>query len=166
MDTAALPDGLIPIIKSTTRAAVTAMVAPGSTGPQRVEQLTGYSPGQISRWGGDAHKDLMPLEVVFLLEYTTQKPIFARALAVMTGHKLVPIEEGEGGDTTDLTRDMVDLMAAASALGVSYGSALADGKVTPREREDIRKAKERLQDLLVRARRNLADLPDAAGVEG
>ncbi len=163
MDATALPDGLISLIKSTSRAAVTAAVVPGSTGPQRVEQLTGYSPGQISRWQGDAHKDLMPLEVVFLLEFVTQKPVFARALAALTGHRLVAIAEGEGGDTTDLTRDMVDLVATAGALSAAYGASLADGEVTPAEREVIRKAKARHQEILARATRNLANLGDGEG---
>ncbi|RLP80556.1 hypothetical protein D9R14_05775 [Xanthobacter tagetidis] len=156
-----MPDGLIPLIKSTARAAVAAAVVPGSTGPQRVEQLTGYSPGQISRWGGDAHKDMMPLEVVFLLEFIAQKPVFARALAALTGHRLVPIEEGDGGGC--LTRDMLDITAAAGAVSQAYGTALADGTVTPREREEIRRAKRRLQDSLARAALNLAGLTDGEG---
>lgn len=161
MDATALPEGLISLIKSTTRAAVAASVVPGSTGPQRVEQMTGYSPGQISRWQGDAHKDLIPLEVAFLLEFTSQKPIFARALAALTGHRLVPIDEGEGGGG-DYARDMVDLTAAGAALTVAYGTALADGVVTPREKEDLRKAHHRLHEVSERTLKNLAELPGGA----
>lgn len=160
MDMTSLHDGLIPLIKSTSRAAVTAAVVPGSTGPQRVEQLTGFSPGQISRWQGDAHTDLMPLEVVFLLEHVSQKPVFARALAALTGHRLVPLAEGEGGASVDLTRDMLDLVTTAGALSAAYGASLADGVVTAREREVIRRAKAQHQEVLARAARNLSGLPD------
>lgn len=157
MDATALPDGLIALIKSASKAAVLASAVPGSTGPQRVEQLTGYSAGQISRWQGDAHKDLMPLEAVFLLEFVSGKPTFARALAALTGHRLVPIEDGdaEGGD---YAQDMVEIASTGAAVTMAYGVALADGKVTPREREDIRKAKARHQDALTRAERNLSGL--------
>eukprot|EP01031_Cornospumella_fuschlensis_P006363 gene6363-7909_t len=88
---AALPDGLDALIKATTRAAVLAAAVPGSTGPQRVEQLTGASAGTISRWSGD-YDTCMPLDVVFLLEFTAQAPVFARALAALTGHRLVPVD--------------------------------------------------------------------------
>ncbi|QTL01931.1 hypothetical protein J5J86_14065 [Aquabacter sp. L1I39] len=162
MDTTLLPDGIIPLLKHTARAAVAAAVVPGSTGPQRVEQLTGYSAGQISRWQGDAHADLMPLEVVALLEFTTQKPVFARALAALTGHRLVPITEAEGpeADAGMHIRDMADFTAAAAAVSGTYGAALADGVVTPRERAEIRKAKARLQDVVARAGRNLSGVKE------
>ncbi|MFG1246772.1 phage regulatory CII family protein [Xanthobacter flavus] len=163
MDDTALPEGLITLIKSTTRAAVASLAVSGTTGPQRVEHLTGFSAGSISRWQGDAHKDLMPLEVVFLAEFISQKPVFARALAALTGHRLVPIDAGEGAHEGDLTRDMVELAASAAQVTMTYGAALADGKVTPREREDIRRAKARHQEVLARAGRNLADLPGTGG---
>lgn len=163
MDATALPAGIITLIKSTTRAAVAELAVSGATGPQRVEQLTGYSPGAISRWGGDAHKDLMPLEVVFLTEFISQKPVFARALAALTGHRLVPIAEGDGAGEGDLTRDMVEITATAAKVAMAYGAALADGVVTPREREEIRKAKVAHHEVLARATRNLAGLPGTEG---
>lgn len=158
MDSTALPDGLIALLKNTARAAVAASVVPGSTGPQRVEQLTGYSAGQISRWQGDAHADLMPLEVVALLEFTSQKPVFARALAALTGHRLVPISELEAPapDMSTHIRDMAEFTAAAAAVSGTYGAALADGVVTPREKAETRQAKARLQDVVARAGRNLS----------
>lgn len=163
MDDTALPEGLITLIKSTSRAAVASLAVSGSTGPQRLEHLTGFSAGTISRWQGDAHKDLMPLEVVFLAEFISQKPVFARALAALTGHRLVPIDVGDGAHEGDLTRDMVELAASAAQVTMTYGAALADGVVTPREREDIRRAKARHQEVLARAGRNLADLPGTGG---
>lgn len=165
MDATSLPDGLIALIKSASKAAVLASAVPGSTGPQRVEQLTGYSPGQISRWQGDAHKDTMPLEAVFLLEFVSQKPTFARALAALTGHRLVPIADGESG-AGDYAQDMVEIASTGAAVTMAYGVALADGKVTPREREEIRKAKARHQDALARAALNLSGLGEQDGADG
>ncbi|MEP9378420.1 hypothetical protein ABLE91_17015 [Aquabacter sp. CN5-332] len=159
MDATPLPDGLIALIKSTTRAAVAASIVPGSTGPQRVEQLTGFSAGQISRWQGDAHKDLAPLEAAFLLEFVSQKPVFARALAALTGHRLVPIEDGEGGG--DFVADLVSVTSSAARLTAAYGAALADGQITNREREELRRELAQHHTALLNAERRLSGIPEA-----
>lgn len=161
MSDIALPDGLIPLIKSTTRAAVTACVVPGSTGPQRVEQLTGYSAGTISRWGGDAHKDLASLEAVFLMEFVSQKPVFARALAALTGHRLVPIEDGD--QAGDLIGDLVRTSGSGGRVTTVLGAALADGVVTSREREDVRRAVSEHVSHLTALERKLSGLPASDG---
>lgn len=154
MDATALPDGLTALIKSTTRAAVAASVVPGATGPQRVEQMTGYSAGQISRFQRDAYPDLLPLAVVFLLEFTSQKPVFAQALAALTGHRLVPVEESETGP--DFLSDLLSLTRSAASVQASYGAALADGTVTPREREHLKQVVASHMAELMEAERRLS----------
>lgn len=163
MTDTALPDGLIPHIKNTTRLAVVACAVPGSTGPQRIEQLTGFSAGAISRWQGDAHKDLCPIEVAFLVEFLTQKPIFARALAALTGHKLVLIADDDPARAELGMGDLLDLAASASRLQTTVADALQDGKVSEHERRTIRKVKADHHDVLTRIARKVADVD---GVEG
>ncbi|MBB3771550.1 hypothetical protein FHS55_002149 [Angulomicrobium tetraedrale] len=160
MTDTALPDGLIPLIKNTTRLAVVACAVPGMTGPQRIEHLAGFSAGTISRWGGDAHKDLMPIEVAFLVEFLTQKPIFARALAALTGHKLVPIAEDEDALAELGMADLLDLSASSSRVQTVVADALQDGKVTPAERREILKVKAAHHDVLTRIARKLADVDE------
>lgn len=166
MTDVACPDGLIPLIKIATRALVTACAVPGSSGPKRVEELTGKSAGTISRWQNDAYSDLIPTDIVFLLEYHLHKPIFARTLAELTGHRLVAVaedDEGQGCDVAGLTSDLIHIVGSGSRVGAQLGAALEDRKVTRREARDTLKVIGEHEDKLASAKRRLARL---AGNEG
>lgn len=169
MDRTPLPDGLIPLIKIATRALVAACASPGSTGPKRVEELTGKSAGTISRWQGDAHPDLIPTDIVFLLEWTIQRPIFSKILAEATGHRLVPIADDEvadPGDVAGLTGDLIGIVGSGSRVGAALGSALEDGKVTIREARDALAVIGDHEAKLTGAKRRLARLAEARGAKG
>lgn len=126
-----MPDGLITMIKTATRALITACAAPGSTGPQRVEQLTGFSAGTISKWHGDAHPDVIPMHVVFLLEVTVQKPIFSRTLAALTGHQVVPMADGgPEASAGEFVSDVIRTTGSFSRYQQVMSEGLADGKIT------------------------------------
>lgn len=127
-----LPDGLITLIKTATRALILAFAAPGSTGPERVEQITGFSRGAISRWQGDNYRDLMPIDVVFQLESALGKPIFSRMLASLTGHALEPVAKGEGAPL-DLMSEIVRSTGSHARFTAQAAEALEDQKVTPGE---------------------------------
>ncbi|MCS0501405.1 hypothetical protein [Ancylobacter mangrovi] len=142
-----MPDGLIALIKNAARLSVMGCSAPGSTGPQRVEELTGYSPGAISRWGGDAHRELMPLEVVFLVEFISQKPVFAGALASLTGHRLVPVAASEASDAPGMA-DVFAMAGASLRFQIEFAEALEDGRLTRAERRRLNKAKAELLDIM------------------
>lgn len=142
MSDTAMPSGLMPHIKAAIRAQVLACAAPGSTGPQRVKDLTGYSAGAISRWQGDAHAELPPLEVVAQLEFATQLPILARMFAALTGHRLVPVTDGDEEASLSIA-DMLGIAATAGQLQAGIAEALEDGVVTPQEAAHLRKLKAR-----------------------
>lgn len=166
MDSASLPDGLVPMIKIATRALVAACAVPGSTGPRRVEELTGASAGTISRWQGDAHPDIIPTAVVFLVEFTIRKPIFSRLLAEMTGHRLVAITDEEEADPSDvdgLTADLVRIVGSGSRVGAELGRALEDRRVTRREAIDTLAVIASHEEVLSPAKRRLARLADGKG---
>lgn len=130
-DSGGMPDGLITLIKTATRALILAFAAPGSTGPERVEQITGFSRGAISRWQGDAYRDQMPLEVVFQLESALGKPIFSRMLASLTGHRLEPIA---GAPVRfDLMGEVVRSTGSHARFTAQAAEALEDQRVTPGE---------------------------------
>lgn len=154
--TGELPEGIKQMLKSASRAAVLAAAAPGSTGPQRVEQITGYAQGSISRWCGEAHKDLMPLDVACLLEFTTQAPVFARAFAALTGHRLVPVEPD--AKDVDEVQHLVRIATTGAGLTQAIGDAIADGRLTPREREALRQHLRKHHDVLADFERELADI--------
>lgn len=163
MDSTSLPDGIIPLIKIATRALVAACAVPGSTGPRRVEELTGASAGTISRWQGDAHPDIIPTAVVFLLEFTIQKPIVSRVLAELTGHRLTAIADdatADPGDVAGLTGDLIHIVGSGSRVGAQLGAVLEDGKVTRREARDTLAVIGAHEDRLAGAKRRLARLAD------
>lgn len=167
MDSTLLPDGIVPLIKIATRALIAACAVPGSTGPRRVEELTGASAGTISRWQGDAHPDIIPTAVVFLVEFTIHKPVFSRVLAELTGHRLVPIaddERADPGDIDGLTADLIHIVGSGSRVGAQLGAALADRKVTRREARETLTVIGEHEERLTTAKRRLARLAD--GREG
>ncbi len=166
MDSTVVPEGLIPLIKIATRALVAACAVPGSTGARRVEELTGKSPGTISRWQGDAYSDLIPTEIVFLLEFTIQKPIFARTLAELTGHRLAAIADDEqpaADDVDGLTSDLIHIVGSGSRVGAQLGQVLEDRKVTRREARETLTVIGEHEDKLARAKRRLARLAEGKG---
>ncbi len=159
MDRDRLPSGLIAMIKIATRALVAACSMPGSTGLKRVGELTGMSQGVISRWQGDDYSDLIPTDVVFLLEFHLHRPIFARTLAELTGHRLVALADDEddpGCDITGLTTDLVRIVGSVGRVGARLGVALEDRKVTRREARDTLKAIGEHENDLAAAKRRLA----------
>lgn len=155
MSADALPDGFFILIKSTIRAQVQAMAVPGSTGPERVNQLTGISRGTISRWCGDGYADLPSLEIVFMLEHHSQKPVISRALAQLSSHRLTPIAEDDAPDHC-LVRDLVEITGSSSRLAAEMSSAIADGTVTPAEAKCVLRATADTQDKLTRLSRTFA----------
>ncbi len=161
-----MPDGLITMVKIATRHLVTACAVPGSSGPKRVEELTGYTAGTISRWQSGDYKDVIPMEVAFLLEFTIQKPVFARTLAELTGNRLVPIgdEHAAGSDNIDaLTSDMILIVGSGSRVGATLGAALEDRKVTPREAREALNVIGEHESRLAPAKQRLARLIETQG---
>lgn len=158
MDGRDLPTGMLTIYKAATRELVLAV-----GGVDKVKALTGLSDGVISRCRSDAHGDTLPGWAIFQLEFACQAPVFARALAALTGHRLVPIDGGDEGDGDHVT-DLVGVASSAAAVTQTMGAALADGQVTPGEAKaalaDIG-AHERVVDI---AKRRLAAVAARAGV--
>ena len=162
MNDTALPDGLLTMIKTATRALVAAAAVPGSTGPERVEQLTGYSRGQISKWCSDSFPVIMPPEVMFLLEFVVQKPIFSGVLAALTGHQLVSLSDADPVDGRTLMNGVVDLTGSHSRFVTSLTEGLADMQMTPGEAKASLKAGMTHQDQLNQMLQRLAEIAEGA----
>ncbi|MDQ0472791.1 hypothetical protein [Labrys wisconsinensis] len=132
MDNPLLPTGMTGLIKAATRDLVLA-----AGGPARVKEILKVSDGQISKWQGDDYPDLMPTWAVAKLSYVKQTPAFARFLAALVNHEVVPVppdDEGESdlmGDLVGVTRDAAQV---TSALGEALSPASPGGSsVTPCE---------------------------------
>lgn len=152
----ALPAGLMQTLKMASRALIAAAATQGATGPQRVAEITGYSPGIISRWQSDAYRDVMPLEVVALLEFLTQAPVFGRALASLTSNRLVPL--GESDEASDMVGELIRVTGSGSMVSAELGLALRDGEVTPAEAKAIMGAVGAHEDVLASVKRKLANV--------
>jgi hypothetical protein len=156
-----MPDGMITMIKTATRALILACAAPGSTGPERVEQLTGYSRGAITRWQGDQYPAVIPLETVCLLESLLGKPIFSHMLAQLSGHRVEPAGEGEACDGSDLMGAVMRSTGSHARFTAQAAEALEDQKVTPREAKDLLAALLAHQDQMGMLAARLANLAGA-----
>jgi hypothetical protein len=129
----ALPPGLLPLLKATTRDLVLAV-----GGPASVKELIGFSDGAISRCQGDAYPDLLPIWAVALLEFKAQQPVFARLLAGLTSHHVAPVEPGPGGEgNAGFLADLVGVVQGGADVTSTLGEALSDGQVTPREAKAV-----------------------------
>jgi len=126
VDATDLPTGMLSLYKAATRELVLAC-----KGPQAVKAKTGFSDGVISRWQNDAYPDTMPGWVIFLLEFDLQVPVFARVIAGLTSHTVVPIAGGDGGG--DHVTDLVGFTSSAARVTQEMGTGLADGEMTPGE---------------------------------
>lgn len=127
-----LPDGLFILLKTGGRALVNACAVQGQTGPQRVEQITGYSQGVISRWVNENYPVLMPLEVVGILEAATGKPIVTRMLASLSGFHLQVAAEGEE-PAADIMSDVMRITGSHARFTAAASDAWEDQKLTPGE---------------------------------
>lgn len=160
MSDTALPDGLMPLIKTATRSLVLACAAPGQTGPQRVEQLTGYSQGVISRWIGEAYPAVMPLEVVGLLEAAIGKPLVTRLFASLTGHKLEPVPDSSPAPL-DLMSEVFRSTGSHARFTAQAAEAWEDQKITPGEVKALLAALLKHQEEMGRLANRLAALAGA-----
>lgn len=136
MSDTALPEGLTTLLKTAARALVNACAAPGQTGPQRVEAMTGYSAGQISKWQSENDPALMPIHVVAILEAATGQPIFSRQLASLSGHHVVPAGVGPDSDF-DLMQAVTKLTAHHARFATQACEALEDGKLSRGELKQL-----------------------------
>lgn len=155
--------GLMQLMKGAARTLVAAMACPGSTGPQRVQEITGHSLGIISRWQSDAYKDVMPLDVVFQLEFLSKTPVFARQLAALNQFNLAPMAEGE--EVSGMVGELVRLTSNAARATTELAEGLKDGKLTYNEGTRVETALAPLETTLSDIRRKIAAIK-AQGGEG
>jgi hypothetical protein len=159
------PPGLIVALKHATRLAVDALTVAGESGPQRAARLLGVSEGTISKWCRDGYDETVPAWALFWLESLGQRPTFAGALAELTGHRLVPVADEDGGTpkTAALVDGLVKTVGSGAAVAQTLAASLADGRVTPREAQESLAAVGALEADLCGLKRDLAQV---AGGEG
>jgi hypothetical protein len=91
---------------------------------------------------GSANEDNMDkfvgIDVAVECDREAGAPIIVAAMAELLGYKLVPIGQGEGGDTEAVTlRDALTISKKAGNMVREIDDALEDGKVDAFERDEI-----------------------------
>jgi hypothetical protein len=103
----------------------------------------------------------MPLDVVFQLEFLSQAPVFARALAALTNHRLVPMEAGEAPD--EMVSDLVAITSSAANLTSELADALKDGSISINEARRVEAVKAALDAATTILSRKLAAVKAKGG---
>ena len=107
--------------------------------------LCSYGRSTIGRWADVGDPSLMPLSVIRTNQYKAasalpQKscglPVVTAALAALDNRTLSDPVETSGTSQNVLTA-IAETFVAVGALNISYGEALADGKVTLNELSDL-----------------------------
>ena len=98
--------------------------------------LCSYGRSTIGRWADVGDPSLMPLSVIRTLQKSCGLPVVTAALAALDNRTLSDPVETSGTSQNVLTA-IAETFVAVGALNISYGEALADGKVTLNELSDL-----------------------------
>ncbi len=101
-------------------------------GIERCSEIVAVSKSQVGRWNNAQDIDLMPLNVVYVLESECGIAFVTKALASLNGRSL---EENDKPNhkNTDIMTTFADTVHHTSELMKAGIDALADGKITPNE---------------------------------
>ncbi len=125
-------------------------------GGDAFSRSTRVSAAQLSRYGSPDHDWHAPIDVVLDLELDLGQPVVTAALAAAQGYRLV--REGEAPAVSSAAGAAAALVGGSAEAFSAVHSALADGRISPRERADIAAR----MDLL---RAQLRALDDALGAD-
>jgi len=142
-----IPAGLRASLKAAVRHLIGACTAGSTSGAQRVSLVTGVAPGTVSRWHGEAHPDLMPLDVALFLTQETGSTVIAERFAAACGHRLAPLgDDDAAAGRRALIDRLVGFHAGAGGFSTRLAEGLADGTLTRREARDALAALQVHQD--------------------
>ncbi|KPL55551.1 hypothetical protein [Prosthecomicrobium hirschii] len=105
-------------------------------GGERTAALAGVTAGQVSRWKGAHHGDLIPLAAVMVLEAECGEAPVSAVLAGATGRSLTGPAAGDD-DAAGLFGLQARVLEQVGRLVGEFAQATADGRVTPAEAEQM-----------------------------
>lgn len=161
MDRTLIPHGLRAQLAAATRAQGAALASPAITAAQALAAVTGASAGLVSKWGSLDHAEAPSIEAAAVIEAASGAPHYARALAALTGHEVVPIADAEA-PRLRLTQAVVRLGGSAHGVVADLHRALADDVVTPAEAHPLLAAIGRLQSDLTSIAGDLARIAEGS----
>ena len=104
-------------------------------GLREIAGMTRLSSAQLSRFGDISSDQFAPADVMLDIDSLAGAPIITRALAGMLGYDLVPA--GQPVVAACFSQHLADLARESGDAVTGLATALADGKLTPRELADI-----------------------------
>lgn len=111
---------------------------PMAGGVSAFEKMTRVNASALSRYGApDEAINHMPIDVAMDLMLDTGSNGIVSVMAARLGYKLVALDHYNFGGTLPDIGDMSRLSAAVADVMQEYAQAIADGSITPREKQQI-----------------------------
>ncbi|HWD12127.1 MAG TPA: phage regulatory CII family protein [Pseudochrobactrum sp.] len=111
---------------------------PMAGGVSAFEKVTRVNASALSRYGApDEAINHMPIDVAMDLMIDTRSNGIVSIMAAQLGYKLVSLGNQNFGNTLPDIGDMSRLSKSVSDVMQEYAQAIADGSITPREKQQI-----------------------------
>ena len=111
---------------------------PMAGGVSAFEKVTRVNASALSRYGApDEAINHMPIDVAMDLMIDTRSNGIVSIMAAQLGYKLVSLGNQNFGNTLPDIGDMSRLSKSVSDVMHEYAQAIADGSITPREKQQI-----------------------------
>lgn len=111
---------------------------PMAGGVSAFEKVTRVNASALSRYGApDEAINHMPIDVAMDLMIDTRSNGIVSIMAAQLGYKLVSLGNQNFGSTLPDIGDMSRLSKSVSDVMQEYAQAIADGSITPREKQQI-----------------------------
>lgn len=111
---------------------------PMAGGVSAFEKVTRVNASALSRYGApDEAINHMPIDVAMDLMIDTRSNGILSIMAAQLGYKLVSLGNQNFGNTLPDIGDMSRLSKSVSDVMQEYAQAIADGAITPREKQQI-----------------------------
>ncbi|UCA44329.1 MULTISPECIES: phage regulatory CII family protein [unclassified Pseudochrobactrum] len=111
---------------------------PMAGGVSAFEKVTRVNASALSRYGApDEAINHMPIDVAMDLMLDTRSNGIVSIMAAQLGYKLVSLGNQNFGNTLPDIGDMSRLSKSVSDVMHEYAQAIADGSITPREKQQI-----------------------------
>ncbi len=123
------------------------------SGGGAISPFTRKSQAQLYRYGSKTDPDFAPVDVALEMDRMAEQPIITAQLAASLGYRLVPV--GAERPSDNLRSLLSRFIRETGDVSTTIIDAEADGEISPREADDIRKEVREVEQLLTLIRRTL-----------
>jgi len=133
-------------------------------GIKRVVVLANSSNGNVGRWNNPGDPDLMPVNVIRVLEADCGVPLITGVMAEASGRRLTDPEAEREADVCVL-QSHAELMRQSAELANAIAMAISDGRVSPAEAHRIDRQASELERASSNLRAALATIKALGGTQ-